>query len=416
MMTLVKFACAAVLAAGISAANAEPVKETTTTALKNVDAVVQKGVDGKLFPGAVLIIGKPGKVMWAKAYGKYTYAPDATSVTLNTLFDMASCSKVMGPTMATMRLADQGKIRLTDPVTKYIPDWKNGKEKSTVLNLMTHTSGLPPYLVHSQIVKIVEAGKAKGMKSNEALIAHYASLKPSADPGTTYAYSCLNMQTMASIDEKIAGESLDKFLKQTVWGECEMTDTTYFPTEEQIKRTAPTVGDPKTNEVKLVGKVHDPLASGYITPDACPGNAGVFSTAEDVAKFCEMIANKGQYHGKQVLSKQAVKEMSTVRTAKNLTERTPGWGVSNETELNKRAGARCLSHTGYTGTMAWIDTRTGTYMVLLTNRVFPDDKTGVGSVRSGVIRAIQKANPEYAKLVKDEPETSGTRKGTRRSH
>lgn len=376
-----------------------PLKETTSPALADVDAAVAKGVTDKVYPGAVLVIGKPGEILWAKCYGHQTYETTSPKVTFDTLYDMASCSKVMGPTAATMKLVEDGKLDLSEPVTKYLPDYgQNGKEKSQLMHLMTHTSGQPAYLVHAQIQKIVDAGKEKALKANEALVAHFCAMKPSADPGTTYTYSCLNMQTMAAIDEKVAGMPLQKYLREGVWGECGMKDTTYFPTAAQIKRTAPTIAD-KDGNVTRVGIVHDPMAKAYISADSCSGNAGVFSTANDCAKFCAMIAGKGTFEGKQVFKPSTIEEMTTVRTAPGLTKRTPGWGVSDATKLNDKPGAIVISHTGYTGTMEWIDTRTGTYMVLLTNRCFPDDKANVTPVRNRVIRTILRSNPEYAAVM-----------------
>ncbi|MDD4278796.1 beta-lactamase family protein [Candidatus Sumerlaeota bacterium] len=410
LMMLSTVLCAASLA---TATPALVLHETTPVPEEFVaiDKLVQKGITDDVYPGAVLVIGRHDDILFSKCYGRQTYETTAPLVDFNTYFDMASVTKVMGPTMATMKLYENGKLKPSDLVTKYLPEYGvNGKENTTIEHLITHTSGLIPYLVHKEITKIVDAGTSKGLTASQSLLNHYCNLKPTAKPGTSFKYSCLNMQTMAAIDEKICGESLENYLRATVWGDAGLNATTYHLSPEAVAHTMPTVGDLKTSAVTRVGIVHDPLAAAYISKKHCSGNAGVFSTGNDVARFCQMVANKGKVGDKQVLKEKTVLEMTELRTSEPLATRTWGWGVydspKTSTPLNNTDGNRCVGHTGYTGTLVWIDMRSGTYVVLLTNRVFPDDRNqpaghlSVGKVRTACINTALKTVEEYKKFFK----------------
>lgn len=391
----------------------KPLKLTETpgvpAAFKDADTIVKQGIDDDVFPGAALVVGRGEDVLFAKCYGRQTYETTSPAVTFDTQFDMASCSKIMAPTMGMMKLYEEGKLKFSDPVTKYLPAFAaNGKSTTTLEQLVTHCSGLPAYLVHKDIVKIVDAGKAKGLRPDQALINYYCELKPQAPAGTKTIYSCLNMQTMAAIEEKITGMSLESFLRKTVWGDAAMTETTYFPADP--KNCMPTIGDVLTSTVTRQGTVHDPLAAAYVSKEHCSGNAGVFSTANDVTRFAQITACGGTVSGKKILAKQTVKDMTELRTTGTLSGRTWGWDIYDEppyaTPLNQTNDTRCVGHTGYTGTLVWIDTRTGIYVVLLTNRVYPDDRDqpaghlNTSKVRRECARCAIRTIPEYAKFIK----------------
>ncbi len=405
--------CAFTLSATAADDRLKPLRLTETpgvpAAFKTVDAIVRKGIADDVYPGAALVIGRGEDILFAKCYGRQTYQTTSPLVTFDTQFDMASCSKVMGPTMAMMKLYEEGRLNFSDPVTKYLPAFAaNGKDKTTLEQLMTHCSGLPAYLGHKDIVKIVDAGKAKGLTPAQSLLDHYCGLKPQVSAGTKTVYSCLNMQVVAAIAEKIAGMPLEDFLRKTVWGDAAMTETTYFPADP--KNCMPTIGDIATSAVKLQGSVHDPLAAAYISRRHCSGNAGVFSTANDVARFAQITACGGAVGGKKILDKKTVNEMTELRTTGTLSGRTWGWGIYDEppyaTPLNQTTGTYCVGHTGYTGTSVLIDTRTGIYAVLLTNRVYPDDRSqpdghlNISRVRRACARAAMGTDPEYAKFIK----------------
>lgn len=377
-------------------------RESTGTVkpLSKADSIIESGIAEKHFPGAVLVIGRKDKVLYEKAYGHYTYETSSSKMTMDTLFDMASVSKVVGTATTAMALVEAGELDIDKPVSTYIEGFEaNGKEGVRPRDLMTHTSGLKSY------DSVDEARKYEidGKNSADALIARISSLKLSNPTGTTTTYSCLNMLTQARVNENILGSRQDDFLTTRVYKPIGMVDTTYRPTEEQLRRTAPTVAKPDGTD--LVGKVHDPLASYYSPEVHCPGNAGVFSSGPDMAKFCEMTAGMGNYRGKQIFRPDTILKMTSIQTPKELSNvRGLGWDIypaePYATPANNQDGKRAIAHTGYTGTMVWIDMNTGAYMVLLTNRTYPDDNKrssqGVSKARREIIDLILRAQPEYA--------------------
>ncbi|MCX7719178.1 MAG: beta-lactamase family protein [Candidatus Sumerlaeaceae bacterium] len=386
----------------------DAITTTTDPSLAGLEAIIQQGLDTRVFPGAVLIVGKPGRVLWAKAYGRLTYEPDAFPMTFDTLFDLASVSKVVGTATAAMVAFEDGKLAFDDPVSKYIPGFgANGKEQVTLRHLMSHVSGLPPWAQHTEIEKNRQSNESKA----DAAIRYYAALRPRADPGTTVIYSCLNMQVTARVVENATGKRLEDLLKQRVFGPLGMKDSRYVLSDQEKSRCAPTLRKP--DGTVLCGTVHDPLASYHGSTEHCPGNAGLFSTAPDLARFCEMILNGGVRDGTRVMKASTVNEMTSVQTPPGITNlRGLGWDIYQEppyaTPLNRTTDTLCLGHTGYTGTLIWLDKRSKYYVVFLTNRVWPDDASkkkgepSITTMREGVLRTVLKTVPEYAKFLESE--------------
>ena len=368
-----------------------------------LDAILESGVKDHVYPGAALIVGRPGKRLYEKAVGHLTYETTSPAVTPHTLWDLASVSKVVGTATAAMLAIEDGKLRLTDPVSSHIPGFEaGGKDKATVLNLMTHTSGLPAYVPAASAEKIRRPDET----SADVLIRYYATLTARSEPGTTITYSCLNMQTTARIVEQVMGKRLEDLLRARVWEPLGMKDSAYLLTQSQLERTAPTL---ETKGKLLVGKVHDPLASYHQSTINCPGNAGLFSSADDLARYCEMIANGGKSpDGKTILKPETVALMTSVQTPDSWkSARALGWDVDQNlpwaTPLNNTTDTLVVSHTGYTGTLIWVDKKTKTYFVYLTNRVFPDDASkgkgpSIAKLRRAVAEAVLKAQPEYAEV------------------
>jgi len=406
-----KLSAAVILGFSLAGACAADASDTTFT--EKLDAIVQGGVDQRAFPGAVLVVGRGDKVLYQKAYGRYTYASDAKPMRMDTLFDMASVSKVVGTASTAMALYEEGKLDLDKPVAEYINGFgQNGKEATTPRDLMTHVSGLQSYDSPANAKK----REKDGVSSADALIMQIASLKPRNEPRTTTTYSCLNMLTQARVNENIIGGRQDEFITKKMYEPLGMKDTTYRPTAEQLERTAPTVRNDDGKD--LIGKVHDPLASYHSPALHCPGNAGVFSTAPDMAKFCEMTIGLGTFRGKQIYKPETITTMTAIQTPKELSNvRGLGWDIYPKppyaTPFNNIDGKRAIAHTGYTGTMIWIDMNTGAYMVLLTNRTYPDDSkkssAGVSKARREVIDTILRAQPEYKEYFANLPEEEGKR-------
>ncbi len=391
---------AALMAAPVAPA-AEPLAEVAAPGWEKLDPIVEAGITAKVYPGAVLVVGQPGKVLRSRAYGKLTYAEDAAPMQMNTVFDLASVSKVVGTTTGAMILVEDGVISPDDLASKYIPGFEaNGKETVTVRDLMTHTSGLKAY----ENKDTVESLRQPGQLNADALIARYAALKTSYEPRTKSVYSCLNFQTTARIVENASGRRLEDLLRERVFGPLGMVDTTYLPSKEALTRTAPTIE--RKDGTPLVGIVHDPLAAYHGSDAHCPGNAGVFSTAADVARWCEMIANEGALGDTRVFKPETVRLFTTTQSPANVdAKRGLGFDVWDSkpytTDLNQQPADLIVGHTGYTGTLVWIDKKTKTYMVFFTNRTFPDDATkgkdelSIATVRKQLCDAVLHGLPEY---------------------
>ncbi|MEO8376865.1 MAG: serine hydrolase domain-containing protein, partial [Candidatus Sumerlaeota bacterium] len=308
ILSLLSFA----LALATGCATMTKVQPTETASLEKIDSIVANGIEERVFPGAVVVVGQPGKVMWAKAYGHKTYDEASDPMTLDSEFDMASCSKVIGTTSAALVLMDEGKLSPDDRVSKYIPGFdSNGKEGDTVRDLMTHVSGLKAY--ESKWADIEKERPASETRA-DALIEHYAALPASYPPRSKVLYSCLNFQTTARMTENISKEPMEQFLKEHVYGPLGMKDTVYTLSPDQASRAVPTVGD-KDGKVTLVAEVHDPLAHYYGHDEGhFPGNAGLFTTGRDAARYCEMIANGGKLGGKRIFSEEILAEATRKQT------------------------------------------------------------------------------------------------------
>ena len=406
--------CVAALAAFVSAGGdsvaqtpaVDPASVPDVAVLARLDAVLQEGVMEKVYPGAALIVGQPGGRVYARAVGHHTYETTSPSVTLTTIWDLASVSKVVGTATAAMLAVEDGKLRLDDPVSVHIAGFSAGnKGAATVRDLMAHTSGLPAYLQSAT----VEKNRRPDESPADALIRNYAALTARFDPGTSYTYSCLNMQMTARIVEDAMGARLEDLLCQRVYGPLGMDDTVYVLRPGMVERTAPSI-DRQTSG-PLQGVVHDPLANYHKSDIHCPGNAGLFSTAEDLARYCEMILNQGRGPAGPVLKPETVSLMTSVQSppaVKSL--RGLGWDVYTEvpwaTPLNSTTETLTIGHTGYTGTLIWLDKKTRTYVVFLTNRTFPDDATkpkgrpNITAQRRTVLETVLRSMPAYAGVFK----------------
>jgi CubicO group peptidase (beta-lactamase class C family) len=356
--------------------------------LKNADKVILESIEKKEIPGAVLAVVRNGKMAYIKAYGNKQVYPDIVPMTENTVFDMASVSKSMSTAICAMILIERGQLRLSDNVRMYIngyKGWEKEKGRPTdikIIDLMTHTSGLPPYAD-------VDSLKAKyGAPNRDGLIEHIATCKRDFAPKSEFQYSCLNFITLQRIIETISGQDLRSFAKQNIFDVLDMKHTDYNPTAETLALCAPTEKQPDGSVI--TGKVHDPLAR--IMNDGVSGNAGVFSNADDIAILAAALLNDGKsvQNGKTILSPLTVKLMRTVPQSVKQFGRTLGWDIYSPYASNNGDifGLNTYGHTGYTGTSLIIDPDTKTAVILLTNRVHPDDKGSVVRLRALVANAV----------------------------
>ncbi len=368
--------------------------------LDALDEIVERGLEEEVYPGAVLVVGQPGRFRFERAYGRFTYDPESRPMTTDAVFDLASVSKVAGTATAAFLLLGDGLLSTDDEVDTYIPRFgSNGKESVTIHDLMTHTSGLKAYESRDR----VEETRAEDEAPADALIRTYAALEPSYTPKEGYTYSCLNFQTLARVVENASGIRLEDLLRNRVYTPLGMTSTFYTVPSQAMDRVVPTLE--KGDGSLLAGEVHDPLANYHGFEDHCPGNAGLFSSAPDIANWCEMILQDGKWHGRQIIDPDVLAAATQDQIPDSIGEdRGLGFDVYEVepylTPLNKTPETAVFGHSGYTGTLVWFDRLSGTYMVFFTNRVFPDDqnrseKESIGSIRGALARAIQKSLPQY---------------------
>ena len=374
--------------------------------LMYADEAIEEAIANKEIPGAVLAVVRNGKMAYLKAYGNKRIYPNTEPMTANTIFDMASCSKSMSTAICTMILADRGKIRLLDPVSRYIPgfkDWESedGKDKKVIriTDLLTHSSGLPPY------APAAELEKKYGSPNPTGLMEYIAGCKRDFKPQTDFQYSCLNFITLQHIIEAVSGQSLRDFARENIFNVLGMNHTDYLPCQRdkngqwvntansqlstldfQLTRVAPTEKQP--NGQVLCGQVHDPLAR--ILNGGISGNAGVFSCAEDIAILCAALQNGGEWNGRRILSPQGVKTMRTVPRSTAALGRSLGWDVFTAYASNSGDffSPNTYGHTGYTGTSIVIDPDNDTSVILLINAVHPEDGHSVVRLRSLVANVV----------------------------
>lgn len=374
--------------------------------LMYADEAIETAIANREIPGAVLAVVRGGKMAYLKAYGNKRVYPDTQPMTTNTIFDMASCSKSMSTAICVMILAERGKIRMLDPVSLYIPGFKNwesedGKEKKVIriADLMTHTSGLPPY------ASVTELEKQYGSPDPAGLMEYIATCKRDFKPQTDFQYSCLNFITLQHIIENVSGKSLRDFARENIFDVLGMNHTDYLPCRRDkngqwvntscsplstdhcaVNNIAPT--EKQTDGQVLCGQVHDPLAR--VMNGGISGNAGLFSCAEDIAVLCAALQNGGEWNGHRILSPLGVKAMRTVPRATATFGRTLGWDIFSPYASNTGDlfGPNTYGHTGYTGTSIVIDPDNDISVILLINAVHPKDSHNTVRLRSLVSNAV----------------------------
>ena len=375
--------------------------------LRAADEVILRAISDNKTPGAVLAVVRHGKLAYLKAYGNRQTYPTTQPMTTQTVFDMASCTKPMATAISAMLLVERGQLRLSDPVSMYLPGFKSwygeGKDSVTIRveDLLTHTSGLPAY------APVKTLAEADGKPNPAKLMTYIAGCKREFKPRAAMQYSCLNYITLQNIIERITGQSLRTFAANNIFIPLGMKHTDFLPCTsdksgklvntsqprwvangEQASLTpiAPTEKQPD-GTVKQ-GQVHDPLActlNGGVS-----GNAGLFSSAEDVATLCAMLQNGGMWGGKRILSPLTVKAMRSVPQDFNSFGRSLGWDVSSAYASNQGdlLSSEAYGHTGYTGTSIVIDPVNDLSIILLCNSVHPVDAANVIRLRAQVANAV----------------------------
>jgi serine-type D-Ala-D-Ala carboxypeptidase len=321
--------------------------------LAQIDRVVNRGMTGGGFPGASVVVGRRGSAVYERGFGHLGWTPQSPSVDPDrTIYDLASLTKVVGTTTAAMILYDEGRLDLNAPVSKYIPAFSGGlKDQVTIRHLLTHRSGLPPGRDLWRLANSPEEAKAIVL-----------STPLGCRPGDCYQYSDLGADVLGWTIEAIAGQGLDAFLQERVFGPLGMNDTEFRPADSLRTRIAPTEVSPPRG-YPIQGEVHDENAFAL---GGVAGHAGLFSTAADLSIFAQMMLNKGEYNGVRIVSDSTV-ELFTKRAAGS---RALGWDTADgETSSGVYLSGDAYGHTGYTGTSMWIDPDREMFVILLTNRV-----------------------------------------------
>ena len=378
--------------------------------LSRVDAVIDDAIRAGDIPGAVLSVVRRNDIVYLKAYGNKSVVPEVVPMTTDTMFDLASLSKCVGTTLSFMQLIENGYVRLTDPVNRYIPGFKpwvdpeTGEEVDIILrDLLTHSSGLSAYYNADVFVERF------GTNQPDSLVRVISTeVERHFRPGTDFLYSCLNFITLQHVLEQVTGERLCDYAESHVFAPMGLKYTCYFPLKEDLRTPArhaellPLVAptEVQSDGYVLKGAVHDPLAR--LANGGNSGNAGVFSDAVDLSRICMMIMDQGSVQkdlklgfgepDARILSRAAVRLMTTIPP-----ENTPsvgralGWDKKSD-----HSGLRgdlfnpetTLMHTGYTGTSLVIDLDTHTSIILLTNRVHPTDDGSAARLRALVSNIV----------------------------
>lgn len=341
-----------------------------------LDPIVDEAVQSHLIPGAVLLISHNNEVVYRKAYGLKAWLPDREPMALDTIFDAASLTKVIATTPCVMRLFEQGKLRIDDPVIKYLPEFQDGKSDITIRLLMTHFSGLPPD------VDLVPVWSGYQTGIDKALTA-----KPIAPPGAHFIYSDINFVLMGEIVRRLSGQSLADFAHDQIYAPLGMNDTGYLPAASLMSRIAPTEYE-EANGMPFRGVVHDPTAR-YMGGVA--GHAGVFTTADDLAKYAQMLTGMGTYKDVHLFNPETVRKFTEPGSpADQPVLRGLGWDIDSPFSSNRGElfPIGSYGHTGFTGTSLWIDPNSRSFVIFLSNVVHLKRGNSLSSLRCRLATAI----------------------------
>lgn len=356
--------------------------------LGRMDAVIAESIAKRELPGAVVLVSRKGRVVWHKAYGNRTVEPVREQMTTDTIFDLASLTKVIATATSIMILVERGQVRLSDPLSKFIPEIKGeGRDRITIEHLLTHRAGYAP-----------DFDLRERWTGYDEAIKHLIS-EPLRNPaGVKFTYSDIGYIALGEVVHRVSRQPLDQFARQNIFLPLGMRDTGFRPPHSKSRRIAPTekrrgqlsyLGDNPgdigaAGEEWLRGEVHDPTSFRMA---GVAGHAGLFSTARDVAIYCQMILNKGVSRGVRILSPASIATMTQPRlVAENGWSRGLGWDINTNFSTNRGDAfpLGSFGHTGFTGTSMWLDPSTDMFVVFLSNRVHPDGKGDVASLRAKV--------------------------------
>jgi len=346
--------------------------------LARVDTLLRSAMLDGAFPGATMAVGRGPAIVKLSGQGYYTY-DQKKPVTPSAQYGLASLTKVVATTTAAMLLYEADSLELDASVARYLPDFaQNGKEAVTVRQLLTHSSGLKPYL-----------GPEERGPTRAAILDTIMAQPLAYTPGTTSEYSGLNMITVMRIVETISGQSFDTFCERRIFEPLGMHDTGFRAVDSSPDPNVVPTTD--TSGTHFQGTVHDPMARDM---GGVSGNAGLFSTAPDLARFGYMLTHQGRIDGRQFLESETIETFTARADVPNST-RALGWDTKSQegySSAGDEFSASSFGHTGYTGTSFWVDPEQDLFLILLTNRVYPDDTDEqIQQVRPKVANIVQRA-------------------------
>jgi uncharacterized protein YbbC (DUF1343 family)/CubicO group peptidase (beta-lactamase class C family) len=341
-----------------------------------LDGIVEEAIRDEEIPGAVVLVGHDGQVIYRKAFGERALEPRRESMTVDTIFDLASLTKVVATATAVMQLVEKGQVRLNEPVAKYLPEFaENGKEEITVRELLTHYSDL------SADLDLVEPWQGR-----DAALRLANAEKPVYAPGSRFLYSDVNFIVLGELVERVSGMSLEAYCQKNIFAPLQMTHTRFLPPPAWLPKIAPTQYD--EHHKMLRGVVHDPTARRM---GGVAGHAGLFSTADDLAKFAQALLS-----GSTILSRVTIEKMTTPQQPPT-SQVLRGFGWDIDSPFSSTRGdllpVGSFGHTGFTGTSLWIDPTTRTFIIVLTNAVHPRGKGSAVALRAKIATAVAAALP-----------------------
>jgi CubicO group peptidase (beta-lactamase class C family) len=323
-------------------------------ATNRIDILLENAISRGLIAGGVVLVGNGEGVLFERAYGRTCAGPDAPLTDIDTIFDIASLTKVVATAPAILKLAEEGKLSLVDPVTRWFPEFSGkGKEGLLVMNLLTHTSGLDDFSLSPR-------------NPLQSAVERAAQQKLKGEIGSRFRYADINFILLGEMVRRITGIPLDRYAASYFFTPLGMTDTTFNPDSGRFLRCSATIGP---DNCQLTGQVQDPLARQL---GGVAGHSGVFSTARDLARFCSMILNEGEFEGTRILSRRAVRQMTAPYFSRGGNViRGLGWDIASPFSAPRGNGFSEVSfgHTGYSGSSIWIDPTADIFVVLLTSRL-----------------------------------------------